>query len=939
MFQIFLISHAAYVQFQGGSMRTLIMIVFVLLAISIIPIILFAQKNPANNSGSEIDIPYKKFVLANGLTLLVHEDHKAPIVAVNVWYHVGSKNEKDRRTGFAHLFEHLMFNGSENFDDDYFQVLERVGATDLNGTTSEDRTNYFQNVPTSAFDLALWMESDRMGHLVGAISQKKLDEQRGVVQNEKRQGENQPYAISDELITKATWPSEHPYAHTVIGSMEDLNAASLDDVKDWFKTYYGAANAVLVVAGDVDANTALEKVKKYFGDIPSGPPVAHFNSWTAKRTGEQRQIAQDRVPQARIYKVWNVPQWGTAEFQYLKLLTNVLASGKTSRLYKRLVYDDQIATNVNSYLDEREIASQFYIEVTAKPGDDLKKVEAALDEEIAKFMKSGPTEQELKRVKTQYVARFVRGIERIGGFGGKSDILAMNQVFGGSPDFYKTTLNQIQKATVKDLHNAAIQWLSDGVYVLEIYPFPNYSETKTDTVVRKTLPKTGESPEAKFPKLERTVLSNGLKVILAERKSVPVVNFNLLFDAGYAADQFAAPGTANLAMNMMDEGTASRNALQISDELAMLGANLGTGSNLDMSTVSLSALKSNLDGSLAIFADVILNPSFPKEDFDRLQKQTIAGIQREKTQPVQMGLRVLPKLLYGGDHAYSTPLTGSGTEETVAKMKRDDMIKFYQTWIKPNIATMIVVGDITMNDLKPRLEKLFSGWKAGEVPKKNLATVVLPAKSSVYIVDKPGAQQSIIFPANITVQKNNPDAIAIEAMNTILGGAFTSRINMNLREDKHWSYGSGSFVFTARGQQPFIGYGIVQTDKTKESMIELNKELRDILGPRPATSDELSKVQSSMTLELPGSWETNNAVIGSIAEMVRFEYSDDYFETFVKKIKSLNLDNITNAAKIVVHPDNLVWVVVGDRAKIETGIRELGYGEVKLIDSNGNMIK
>ena len=920
-------------------MKTFLLFGSLFFTLSIFPLLSFAQKQTPKNDAPDIGIPYKKFVLGNGLTLLVHEDHKAPFVAVNVWYHVGSKNEKSGKTGFAHLFEHLMFNGSENNDDDYFQVMERVGATDLNGTTSEDRTNYFQNVPSNAIDLALWMESDRMGHLVGAISQKKLDEQRGVVQNEKRQGENQPYAISDELITKATWPAAHPYAHTVIGSMEDLNAASLDDVKDWFKTSYGAANAVLVVAGDIDANTALEKVKKYFGDIPSGPPVVHFNSWTEKRVGEQRQVAQDRVPQARIYKVWNIPKWGTAECQYLDLLTGVLASGKTSRLYKRLVYDDQIATNVNSYLDEREIASQFYIEATAKPGDDLKKVEAALDEEIAKFIKSGPTEKELERVKTQYVAGFVRGIERIGGFGGKSDILAMNQVYGGSPDYYKTTLSYVQKATANNLHEAAKQWLSDGAYVLEIYPFPNYSETKTDTVVRKVLPKTGEAPEAKFSKLERTVLSNGLKIILAERKSVPVVNFNLLFDAGYASDQFASPGTANLAMNMMDEGTTTRNALQISEELAMLGANLNTGSNLDMSTVSLSALKANLDASLAIYADVVLKPSFPQEDFDRLQKQTIAGIQREKTQPVQMGLRVMPKLLYGNDHAYSTPLTGSGTEETVAKMKRDDMIKFYQTWIKPNIATMIVVGDITMNDLKPRLEKLFSGWKAGEVPKKNLGTVQLPAKSSVYILDKPGALQSIIFPANITVPKNNPDAIAIEAMNTILGGAFTSRINMNLREDKHWSYGSGSFVFTARGQQPFIGYGIVQTDKTKESMMELNKELRDILGPRPATADELAKVQSNMTLELPGSWETNNAVIGSIAEMVRFDYSDNYFETFVKKIKSLNLNNIADAAKKVVHPDNLVWVVVGDRSKIEAGIRELGYGEVKLIDSNGNVIQ
>jgi zinc protease len=907
--------------------------------IFLLPVLLVAQQKKSKKSEMDIQIPYQKFMLENGLTLIVHEDHKAPIVSVNVWYHVGSKNEKERRTGFAHLFEHLMFNGSENFDDDYFQALERVGATDLNGTTSEDRTNYFQNVPVGALDLALWMESDRMGHLLGAISQAKLDEQRGVVQNEKRQGDNQPYAISEQLITDATWPAAHPYSHTVIGSMEDLNAASLDDVKEWFKTYYGAANAVLSVAGDIEPKMVFEKVKKYFGDIPSGPPVAHFESWTAKRTGTQLQTAQDRVPQARIYMVWNVPRWGSRDLQYLKLITDILDVGKTSRLYKRLVYEDQTATNVASFIDEREIASQFYIEATVKPGGDLKEVESAIQEELAKLLKTGPTAKEVERVKTQYLAGFIRGVERIGGFGGKSDVLAMNMVYGGTPDYYKTTLKYIKEATPSELHKTAKAWLSDGVYILEIYPFPKYDVASTDTLVRRNMPAAELSPDAKFPNLERTTLKNGLKVILAERKSVPVVNFNLMFDAGYASDQFAAPGTANLAINMMDEGTKTRNALQISEQLAMLGANLSTASNLDASSVTLSALKGNLDASLAIYADVILNPSFPESEFKRLQKQTIAGIQREKAQPIQMGLRVLPGFLYGKGHAYSNPLTGSGTEESVSGMTRNDMLKFYKTWIKPNNATIIIVGDITMGELKPRLEKLFSSWKKGEVPVKNLSTVNLPAKESVYIMDKPGATQSIIFPANITVPRNNPDMIAIEAMNTILGGAFTSRINMNLREDKHWSYGSGSLIYMASGQQPFIGYGIVETGKTKESMVELNKELRGILGERPVTAAELKKVQDNMTLELPGSWETSRAVIASIAEMVRFGYSDDYFEKFVKTVKGLTLDDITKVAKKVIHPDNMVWVVVGDRSKIEAGIRELGYGEVHLIDVNGKIIE
>ncbi|MFQ5709910.1 MAG: M16 family metallopeptidase [bacterium] len=895
-----------------------------------------AKNNP--DTKMDIDIPYQKFVLDNGLTLIVHEDHKAPIVAVNVWYHVASKNEKPRKSGFAHLFEHLMFNGSENFDDDYFQALERVGATDMNGTTNEDRTNYFQNVPTSALDIALWMESDRMGHLVGAITQEKLDEQRGVVQNEKRQGENQPYAVSYELITKSTYPKGHPYSWTVIGSMEDLNAASLDDVKEWFKTYYGAANAVLVLAGDIDAQTALQEVKKYFGDIPSGPPVARQEVWVAKRSGTQWQRVEDRVPQARIYKVWNVPEWGSAEVDYLDLVSDVLASGKTSRFYKRLVYEDQIATSVRSYVDEREIGSQFYIVATAKPGGDLKKVEQAVDEELAKFLRDGPTAEELQRVKTQYFARFVRGVERIGGFGGKSDILAMNQVYGGSPDYYKVTLGHVENATAEALHSTARTWLSDGVYNLEVFPFPKY-ETKTSDVDRSKLPDAGTPPKAQFPRLQRASLSNGLKIILAERHAVPVVNFNLLVDAGYAADQFTLPGTASLAMDMLDEGTKKRTALQISEELALLGAQLRSGSNLDMSSVTLSALKSKLDPSLEIFADVILNPSFPQADFQRLQKQQLARIQREKATPIQMALRVFPKFLFGADHAYGNPFTGSGTEESVNKITRKDLEKFHRTWFKPNNATLIVVGDTGLDEIKPKLEKLFAKWKKGDVPKKNIGHVEQKAKSVVYLMDKPGAIQSIIFAGHVAPPKANPDEIAIETMNNILGGQFTSRINMNLREDKHWSYGAGSVVIGARGQRPFLVYAPVQTDKTKESMVEVAKELRGYRGDKPATKEELDKVQKNRILRLPGSWETMASVGASIGEIVRYGLPDNYYDSYPDKIRNLKLDQVVKAASKVLHPDNLVWIVVGDREKIEEGVRELGYGELHFIDADGNLIE
>ena len=885
-----------------------------------------------------IDIPYKKFTLKNGLTLIVHEDHKAPIVAVNIWYHVGSKNEKEGKTGFAHLFEHLMFNGSEHFNNDYFKAVEKIGATDLNGTTNEDRTNYFQNVPAPALDLILWLESDRMGHLVGAIDKAKLDEQRGVVQNEKRQGENEPYAISEELITKAVFPAAHPYSHTVIGSMEDLNAASLDDVKEWFKTYYGPSNAVLVVAGDITPEVALQKVEKYFGDIPPGPPVAHFESWVAKRTGSERQTAQDRVPQARVYKVWNVPEVGTADNTYLDLLSDVLVGDKASRLYKRLVYDDQTATTVGAFIDAREVGGLFEIEATGKAGEDPSKIEKAVNEEVARLLKDGPTQEELDRVRTQNLARFIRGAERIGGFGGKSDILARSQVYNGSPDAYKKVLSWVATATPADLQRAGREWLSDGDYTLTITPFPQYAPA-AQGADRSKMPDAGQPAPAHFTEMKRAKLSNGMNLIVAERHTVPVVNFSLLLDAGFAADQFALPGTATLALDMLDEGTTSKDAIQISTELARLGANLTTGSTLDSSFVNLSSLKSELDPSLRLYSEVILSPAFRAADFARLQKLQLAGIQREKTSPFSMALRIMPKLIYGSGHAYATPFTGTGTEETVAKITREDLVKFHQTWFKPNNATMIVVGDTTLAEIQPKLESLFSAWKSGSVPKKSVTTVKMADKPVVYLIDRPGALQTLIFTGIIAPPKSVPEDIAIGTMNTVLGGAFVSRLNMNLREDKHWSYGAFSFLPNARGQRIFIAAAPVQTDKTKESVVEVERELKDITKDHVVTADEMANAKTRLALSLPGRWETSNAVMTALRDLIQFNLPNDYYDTYAGKVNALTLKNTNDAAVEVIRPQNLTWVVIGDRAKIESGLRDLNMGEIRVVDADGNPVK
>ena len=885
----------------------------------------------------QIDIPHHKFVLENGLTLIVHEDHKAPIVAVNVWYHVGSKNEKAGKTGFAHLFEHLMFNGSENHDDEYFRPLELVGATDLNGTTNRDRTNYFQNVPSSAIDIPLWMESDRMGHLLGVVTQDKLDEQRGVVQNEKRQRENQPYGRAFGIIAENTYPAGHPYSWTTIGSMEDLNAATLEDVHTWFKTYYGAANAVLTVAGDIDPEDVKKKVERYFGDIPAGPPLDRQQAWVTKRSESRRQVLQDRVPQARLYKVWNIPQWGSEAADALDLVSDLLGHGKTSRLHRRLVHRDRVATQAEAYLWLGEIAGQLIVEVTAQPGQDLEPIEKAVDEELQRFLEDGPSEAELSRTKTQYFGRFLRGIERIGGFGGKSDVLARSQVYGGRPDHYKLTLEGIKKLSGASIREFAREWLSAGAYILEVHPFGRY-QLSQEGADRSRLPEPGAPPPVRFPELQRAQLSNGLKIILAERHSVPLVQFDLLVDAGYAADFGSQAGTASLTLKMMDEGTNKRSSEQISEELANLGAELDTGSNLDLSFVSLSTLTARMDEALAVYTDVIVNPSFPETEFERLQKQQLATIETEKASPFQMARRVLPRFLYGPEHAYGNPMTGSGTAESVASLSREDLVGFHRTWFLPENATLVVVGDATMDEIRPKLEGLFQHWSSGTVPAKESGKVLGRAASAVYLMDRPGAIQSMIFAGRLAPPKTHPLETAIQTANNILGGSFTSRINMNLREEKNWSYGVRSYVSAARGLRPFMVIAPVQTDKTKEALAEIARELDDVVGSRPVTDQELGRAQKNQVLRLPGSWETLARVRNAIRELVRFELPDDYYLTYPDKVGALSLEDLAQAARQFVRRDEMVWVVVGDRKKVEEGIRSLRLGEVHLIDADGEPV-
>ncbi len=889
-------------------------------------------------TADKIDIPYERFVLPNGLTLLVHEDHKAPIVAVNVWYHVGSKNEKPGKSGFAHLFEHLMFNGSENYNDDYFQALERIGGTDLNGTTNSDRTNYFQNVPVAALDQVLFLESDRMGHLLGAVDQELLDEQRGVVQNEKRQGENQPYGKQWDLLTKAMYPKGHPYSWTVIGEMEDLNAASLEDVHEWFKAYYGAANAVVAVAGDIDPQEVYKKVLNYFGDIPSGPTIERQEVNIPVHNGDTYQVYQDRVPETRILFAWNTPQFGHKEDIHFDLIASILTSGKNSRLYKKLVYEDQTASSVVSFQASSEIASGFMTWANVKPGVDPEKVRMQLQTEIDRLINEGPTEAELKRVKAAYFSSFIKGLERIGGFGGVSDILASNETYFGDASYYKTVLKYVEEAGIQDIQNTAKKWLTQGKHTLVCNPFPEYDVVKS-TVDRSKLPELGAPKSSKFPELEREKLSNGLNIVLAKRKGVSTVVMRLMVDAGYKTDHLASPGTAALAMNLLDEGTKDLTSLEINEQLQLLGASISTFSNQDNSTVYMNTLKPSLDASIDIFADVILNPAFPAKEFDRLKVEQINNIKNEKSQPFPMALRVMNKLLYGDGHPYSNPYTGTGYESTVDKLTREDILKFYDSWMKPNNATIVVTGDVEMSELKSKLQKSLGKWKKGSVPEITFTKPKTNTKNTLYLMNRPESLQSVIIAGHLTEKYGGVSEIALEQMVSILGGDFTSRINMNLREDKHWAYGAGGLVLGSKEERPFIVYAPVQTDKSAESVTELRKEISEFVTTRPASQEELDKVKTNQILKLPGQWETNSSVNSSVANLVRYDLPDDYYQKYDGNVRNLSIEDIKKVSNVVVKPDEVNWFMVGDRAKIANKLDELGFDAIIEIDADGNPIE
>lgn len=887
----------------------------------------------------QVNIPYQQFTLPNGLRVIVHTDRKAPVVAVSVWYDVGAKHEPKGSTGFAHLFEHLMFNGSENAPDDFFEPLKQVGATDFNGTTNLDRTNYFETVPTGALERALFLESDRMGYLLGAITQAKLDEQRGVVQNEKRQGDNQPYGLVRYKVTEGLFPADHPYGHDTIGSMADLDAASLQTVKDWFTGHYGPNNAVLVLAGDIDAATAKPLVEKYFGAIKAGPKSVTRPAPVPTLPAPKTETIKDRVAAVMVSRNWAIPGGNDPDAAALEVAASALGGLASSRLDNILVKQEKLAVNVSAYAGGGAQVSNFGIRAIVKPGVDPRLVERRIDAILADFLKTGPTADEVNRVVTSRVSGTIGGLESVGGFGGKAVALAQGALFYNDPDYYKKRLARMAAQTPASVKAAADKWLSRPAYALTVEQGPrgDYAEAVVppaapvkaapDTPVKGTrgpLPAVGALTGLTFPAVQRTRLKNGIEVVYAQRTAVPITQAVLSFDAGVAADVPGKLGTQALTLAMLDEGTAKLDSIQLAEAKERLGASIGTGSSLDRTTLSLQVPSANLAPALGLFADIARNPAFDETELARVKTQALAGIQQELTNPMGLVGRVVPLVTYGPDYPYAKA-QGGGDPRAVAALTRADLVAFRSAWLRPDKAKVFVTSDRPLAEVAAALDAALGDWTAtGAAGVKNFAAPQRPAAPAIKLIDRPDSPQSVIVGVIPTTLKGTQDLLPLSTANDALGGSFLGRLNMDLRENKHWSYGARGGFQTAEQAAPFVLSAPVQADKTGPSLASAREDVVAFLGKEPMTDVEFRRAINGAINALPGTYETSDAVLAAMQSNDLYKRPDDYQTTLTGRYRGYTLPQLNGAIQAALDPKRITWVVVGDAAKVKPQLDTLG---------------
>ena len=898
------------------------------------------QSVPIPSLVKQVSIPHTVFHLKNGLTVVVHEDHKAPVAAVTVWYNVGSKDEPKGKDGFAHLFEHLMFNGTENLPGDFFTYLQQVGATDYNGNTYFDWTRYFETVPTGALDRAMFMESDRMGHLLGAVTQGVMDNQRAVVENEKRQRESGPGGLVSLRLFDTLFPVGHPYHHTPIGSFKDLDEASLADVKQWFHDRYGPNNAVLVVAGDVKPAQVRRLAEQYFGPIPAGPVNNPAMAGVPTLAAPKSIAMKDAVATTIIQRYWAVPGLLDRQLAALDIGGSVLGGLASSRLDKLLVRDEKIAVAVSAGLTPLERAGIFSVSAYVKPGVDPALVSKRLDEVVADYIAKGPSADEVQRAVMSEVSNRIRALEQVGGGSGKAVTLAEGQTYAHDSDWYKKTLASYAAITPAVVRASMQRWLRRPALTITLSPgqrevqaeakpvaVPKSGGSKAEGAVKgdRTIPPVGQLAALKFPAITHVRLSNGIPLDYVQRTAVPVTQIAMSFDAGSAADPAQARGLASMTMDVLDEGTSKLTSQQFAEAEERLGSEISASNGADRSYVMLNALSPNLAPSVDLMSAVVRDAAFRPADIERIRVQKLTAIAQTQKDPTRVANRMLPTVLYGPNHPYGGP--GGGDPKAIAKIGRADLIAFEQHWLRPDNLKIFVVSDRPLNEIQPLMESSFGQWTAPAVPKGIKAFMPpppRPASPRILLVDRPGSAQSSIVGGQLLPLDPKGDIIPFDTANDVLGGTFLSRLNMDLREEKGWSYGVSGDESVSQHAVPYVVSAPVQADRTGDALAELNRQMAEFLTSKGVTQEELARTVANDINALPGEFETSGAVLGAMMNIDMLGRPDNYYETLAPKYRALTAASLDQAARSTLDPKGFTWIVVGDAAKVRPQLDRLG---------------
>jgi len=901
------------------------------------------------------EIHYESYKLSNGLQVLLHEDHKLPIVAVDIWYHVGPVKERAGRTGFAHLFEHMMFEGSKHVGEKaHFKNLEAAGATDINGTTDFDRTNYFETVPANRLETALWLESDRMGFLLDTLDRAKLTNQRDVVRNEKRQGEGRPYGIVDEEAYHQLFPKTHPYYANVIGSHADVEAARLNDVREFFTQYYAPNNATLAIAGDYDPASIRTLIEKYFGPIPEGPAVKLSPVETPPITAERRVVVTDTVQLPKVILAWLSAPALTQGDANADLTASILGHGKSSRLYRELVYKQQIAQSAACFNRSMSLVSAFECQLIAKPGVTPEKLEAEAEKVIDAFAESGPTHEEVEWARNKEETELISGLQRLGGFGGIADLLNYYNQYTGDPGFLPKHLALYDAVTPAGAQTYAKSTLGKDQRVV-VYGVPGKkvlddvprSPEDTDANVkitpqhtpefeaaqawRATPPPPGPERPLVLPKPTVFTLGNGLTVYLVERHELPIVSLQLLTLAGAAANPPGRPGLAGITAALLTEGTTKRSAEEIANQAALLGTDINASSGSDNALLGMSLLSRHVQGGIDLLADAVLHPAFPAAELERIRTNRLTSLLQQQDNPVQLGLRAGALNLFGAASPYG--YDALGTTASLHAITREDVETFHASHYGPKSSLLELTGDVTPAEARKLAEESFGKWTSRAEPE-----TVPPAPSAperrILLVDKPGTPQTALIAYGVGVVRSAPDYPAAEVMNSMLGGLFSSRINMNLREVHGYTYGAWSQFSFNRGTGPFISQALVRTDVTAPATREMFKEL-DEIRTKPLTDAELRLAKDSIIRSLPGDFESADRVNRQLANLWLYGLPQDYYTKLPARIDGVTSADAQAAAAKYIHPENLLVIEVGDKAKIESGLKDLKLGPVETWSESG----